>query len=151
MKVKPLMQSESVVYPFRVQAIRSRDQKPQLYLAFPTALVTAIALQPAEAVQWQLLDRRQLRLVRLRSSAPTPQPRTSKKASPCQRPIQPSPISYPFKVQLSRSHRQHRLYVGFPLALAVAIALKHGEAVQWELRDGNDLRLVRPGVAASIT
>jgi len=52
--------------------------------------------------------------------------------------------SYPLRVQAIRSRGQNpRLYVGFPLALAVAIGLEPGEEVQWELLDRGELHLRR--------
>jgi len=53
-----------VTYPLRVQAIRSRGQKPRLYVSFPLALAAAIGLEPGEQVQWELLDRGELHLLR---------------------------------------------------------------------------------------
>ena len=54
-------------------------------------------------------------------------------------------ISYPLRVQAIRSRGQNaRLYVSFPLALAAAIGLEPGEAVQWELLDRGELHLRRP-------
>lgn len=52
-------------YPLRVQAIRTKGQKPRLYVSFPIALAAAIGLEPGEEVQWELLDRGELHLVRL--------------------------------------------------------------------------------------
>ena len=46
-----------VTYPLRVQAMRSRGQKPRLYVSFPLALAAAIGLEPGDEVQWELLDR----------------------------------------------------------------------------------------------
>lgn len=60
----------AVAYPLRVQAIRSRGQNPRLYVSFPLALAAAIGLEPGEAVQWELLDRGELHL--LRPNAPRP-------------------------------------------------------------------------------
>ena len=60
----------AVAYPLRVQAIRSRGQNPRLYVSFPLALAAAIGLAPGEVVQWELLDRGELRL--RRPSAPPP-------------------------------------------------------------------------------
>lgn len=60
----------STSYPLRVQAIRSRGQNPRLYVSFPLALAAAIGLQPGEAVQWELLDRGELHL--LRPNPPVP-------------------------------------------------------------------------------
>jgi hypothetical protein len=63
-------QKTAVAYPLRVQAIRSRGQNPRLYVSFPLALAAAIGLAPGEVVQWELLDRGELRL--RRPSAPPP-------------------------------------------------------------------------------
>ena len=57
-------------YPLKVQAIRSKGQQPRLYISFPLALAAAIGLEPGEAVQWELLDRGELHLVRSRIPAP---------------------------------------------------------------------------------
>ena len=54
----------------RVQAIRSRGQNPRLYVSFPLALAAAIGLEPGEEVQWELLDRGELHLLRQRVPAP---------------------------------------------------------------------------------
>jgi len=63
-------------FPLKVQAIRSKGQKPRLYVSFPLALAAAIGLEPGEEVQWELLDRGELHLTR----ANTPPPSTRKKA-----------------------------------------------------------------------
>jgi hypothetical protein len=52
------------IYPLKVQAIRSKDSKPTLYVYLPIALAAAIGLEPGESVQWELLDRGELHLVR---------------------------------------------------------------------------------------
>jgi hypothetical protein len=57
-------------FPLRVQAIRSRGQNPRLYINFPLALAAAIGLEPGEEVQWELLDRGELRLLRPNAQAP---------------------------------------------------------------------------------
>ena len=57
-------------FPLRVQAIRSRGQNPRLYISFPMALAVAIGLEPGDEVQWELLDRGELHLVRLNPPAP---------------------------------------------------------------------------------
>jgi hypothetical protein len=58
-----------ITYPLKVQAIRSQGQQPRLYVSFPLALAAAMGLNPGDQVQWELLDRSELHLVRL---APTP-------------------------------------------------------------------------------
>jgi hypothetical protein len=79
MKVKRTNQPNKMQtrYPLKVQAIRSRGQQPRLYISFPLALAAAIGLEAGEAVQWELLDRGELHLVRER----TPAPGTSRRAS----------------------------------------------------------------------
>ena len=52
------------IYPLKVQAIRSQGQQPRLYVSFPLALAAAIGLEAGETVQWELLDRGELHLVR---------------------------------------------------------------------------------------
>jgi hypothetical protein len=65
-------------YLLRVQAIRSRGQNPRLYVSFPLALAAAIGLEPGEAVQWELLDRGELHLVRPKKPAPSAKSRARK-------------------------------------------------------------------------
>ena len=65
-------------YPLRVQAIRSRGQNPRLYVGFPLALAVAIGLEPGEEVQWELLDRGELHLLRPHRAAPSTQARAGK-------------------------------------------------------------------------
>ncbi len=64
-------------FPLRVQAIRSQGQNPRLYVSFPLALAAAIGLEPGEEVQWELLDRGELHLVR-----PNPPPPATKLRAP---------------------------------------------------------------------
>lgn len=60
-------QKMPTAYPLRVQAIRSRGQNPRLYVSFPLALAAAIGLEPGEEVQWELLDRGELHLLRVKT------------------------------------------------------------------------------------
>ena len=64
-------------YPLKIQAIRSKGQQPRLYVSFPLALAAAIGLEPGDTVQWELLDRTELHLVRLGA----PPPKTRRRAS----------------------------------------------------------------------
>ena len=66
-------------YPLRVQAIRSKGQQPRLYISLPGALAAAISLEPGELVQWELLDRGELHLIRQSPPAPTTARKASKK------------------------------------------------------------------------
>lgn len=65
-------------YPLRVQAIRSRGQNPRLYVSFPLALAAAIGLEAGEEVQWELLDRGELHLVRPKAAPPSAKSKTVK-------------------------------------------------------------------------
>ena len=57
-------------YPLKVQAIRSKGQAPRMYVSFPMALAAAIGLEPGDEVQWELLDRGELHLVRVNPTQP---------------------------------------------------------------------------------
>jgi len=65
-------------YPLKVQAIRSKGQQPRFYVSFPLALAAAIGVEPGETVQWELLDRGELHLVRPHAKPPS----TRRRASP---------------------------------------------------------------------
>ena len=65
-------------YPLRVQAIRSRGQNPRLYVSFPLALAAAIGLEPGEEVQWELLARGELHLLRPHTPPPAAKTRVGK-------------------------------------------------------------------------
>ncbi|MFH0937676.1 MAG: hypothetical protein V1899_00090 [Planctomycetota bacterium] len=54
-------------YSLKVQAIRSKGQQARLYVYFPLPLAAAIGLSAGESVQWKLLDRDELHLMRQRS------------------------------------------------------------------------------------
>ena len=71
-----------ISYPLRVQAIRTRGQAPRLYVTFPMALAAAIGLEPGDEVQWELLDRGELHLVRLQESEPQAKSRAAKSRRP---------------------------------------------------------------------
>lgn len=60
-------------YNLKVQAIRSSGQQPRLYVYFPLPLAAAIGLAAGDEVEWELLDRRELHLVR--KTVPAPQAR----------------------------------------------------------------------------
>ena len=52
----------------KVQAIRARKQSPRFYVNIPLPLAAALDLEAGEEVQWQLLAKSELRLVRLSPS-----------------------------------------------------------------------------------
>jgi hypothetical protein len=68
------MQAE---YVMKVQVIQSKKQPPRFYVNIPLPLAAALDLQAHEEVQWQLIGRSDLRLLRLSSSAAKP-PRRKK-------------------------------------------------------------------------
>jgi hypothetical protein len=70
-------------YPLKIQAIRSQGQQPRLYVSFPLALAAAIGLEPGDQVQWELLDRSELHLVRLATPPPAAK-RPARKSRPAQ-------------------------------------------------------------------
>jgi len=67
------MQAE---YVMKVQVIRSKKQPPRFYVNIPLPLAAALDLGAGEQVQWQLLDRSDLRLKRL--AAPSASRRAKK-------------------------------------------------------------------------
>ena len=73
------MKEIQTTYPLKVQAIRSKGQQPRLYVSFPLALAAAIGLEPGDLVQWELLDRKELHLVRLKMQPTTTSRRAIKK------------------------------------------------------------------------
>jgi len=66
-------------YPLKVQAMRSQGQQPRFYVSFPLALAAAIGLEAGETVQWELLDRGELHLIRPEAQPPTTRRRAVKK------------------------------------------------------------------------
>jgi hypothetical protein len=66
-------------YPLKVQVMRSQGQQPRFYVSFPLALAAAIGLQGGETVQWELLDRGELHLVRPEAPPPSTRRRAAKK------------------------------------------------------------------------
>lgn len=66
-------------YPLKIQAIRSQGKQPRLFVTFPLALAAAIGLNHGDQVQWELLDRSELHLVRLDPSAPSTRHRAPKR------------------------------------------------------------------------
>jgi hypothetical protein len=66
-------------YPLKVQVMRSKGQQPRFYVSFPLALAAAIGLEGGEIVQWELLDRSELHLLRPQTPPPTTKRRALKK------------------------------------------------------------------------
>jgi hypothetical protein len=61
------MQAE---YPMKVQVIRSKNQPPRFYVNIPLPVAAALEIQGGEEVQWQLLGRNDLRLLRRAADPP---------------------------------------------------------------------------------
>jgi len=57
-------------YVMKVQVIKSQKQPPRFYVNLPLPLAAALDLQGGEPVQWQLLGRSDLRLLRLEPTPP---------------------------------------------------------------------------------
>jgi hypothetical protein len=68
-------------YPLKIQEMRSKGKQPRFYVSFPLALAAAIGVEGGETVQWELLDRGELHLVRSNVPAPTTRRRASTKPS----------------------------------------------------------------------
>jgi hypothetical protein len=67
------MQAE---FEMKVQMIRSKGRATRLFVNIPLPLAAAMDLEAGEYVRWQLLDRTELRLIRLK---PTPLKRPTRK------------------------------------------------------------------------
>ena len=63
------MQAE---YVMKVQVIKSQKQPPRFYVNIPLPLAAALDLRGKEPVQWQLLGRSDLRLIRLKAPPAKP-------------------------------------------------------------------------------
>ena len=63
------MQAE---YVMKVQAIKAKKVSPRFYVNIPLPLAAALDLEEGEEVQWQLLNRSDLRLLRLAASPAKP-------------------------------------------------------------------------------
>ena len=58
-------------YEIKVQVIRSKGRAARVFVNIPMPLAAALDIQAGERVRWQLLDRSELRLVRLESANPS--------------------------------------------------------------------------------
>jgi hypothetical protein len=52
-------------FEMKLQVIRSKGRATRLFVNVPLALAAALDMRPGERLQWQLLDRSDLRLIRL--------------------------------------------------------------------------------------
>ena len=60
----------------------AKNTTPRLYVYFPLPLAAAIGLEPGESVQWELLDRGELHLLRVEPPPTKTKKRASKKGHP---------------------------------------------------------------------
>ena len=54
-----------VLFEMKLQAIRSKGRAGRLFVNVPLALAAALDMHPGERLRWQLLNRSDLRLIRL--------------------------------------------------------------------------------------
>jgi hypothetical protein len=57
-------QVQTATYPLKIQAIRSKGQNLRFYVYLPMPLAAALGIQGGEEVSWELLERKELHLVR---------------------------------------------------------------------------------------
>jgi len=69
-------------YAIKVQVIRSQTQGARFHVNVPLPLAAAIGLEAGEVVEWELLDRGELHLVRPHALPPRARHRTSRTSSP---------------------------------------------------------------------
>jgi hypothetical protein len=62
--------AEVARYPLKIQSIRSKGQNQRFYVYLPMPLAAALGIKGGEEVEWELLDRRELHLVRNIPAAP---------------------------------------------------------------------------------
>jgi len=84
-------------YPLKIQAIRAKGRKPTLYVYVPIPLAAAIDLQPGEEVQWELLDRTELHLVRTNPAPPRTRRRAAKQSHAVETPPKTTARSSPHR------------------------------------------------------
>jgi hypothetical protein len=58
-----------VPFEMKLQVIRSKGRARRLFVNVPLALAAALDMQPGERLRWQLLNRSDLRLIRLDAPA----------------------------------------------------------------------------------
>ena len=66
-----------VPFEMKLQVIRSQGRATRLFVNVPLALAAALDMKPGERLRWQLLNRSDLRLIRL--AAPEPKKRGKKR------------------------------------------------------------------------
>ena len=74
---RTILNKMQATYPLKIQEMRSKGKQPRFYVSFPLALAAAIGLEGGDTVQWELLDRGELHLVRPKVPAPSTRRRAS--------------------------------------------------------------------------
>jgi hypothetical protein len=54
----------AATYPLRIQSIRTKGQNVRFFVYIPMPLAAALGVEGGEEVAWELLDRKELHLVR---------------------------------------------------------------------------------------
>jgi hypothetical protein len=67
---KVAIEHRQVLFEMKLQVIRSNGRATRLFVNVPLALAAALDMQPGERLRWQLLNRSDLRLIRLDAAAP---------------------------------------------------------------------------------
>lgn len=66
---KPQKQDKpAATYNLRIQAIKTKGQNVRFFVYIPMPLAAALGVKGGEEVSWELLDRRELHLVRITPS-----------------------------------------------------------------------------------
>jgi len=65
-----MKRQEVARYPLKIQAIRSSGQNLRFYVYLPMPLAAALGVKGGEEVEWELLNRRELYLVRKKPATP---------------------------------------------------------------------------------
>ncbi len=59
------MQADNAArYPLKIQSIRSSGQNQRFYVYLPMPLAAALGVKGGEAVEWELINRKELYLIR---------------------------------------------------------------------------------------
>ena len=66
-------------YPVRIQAVRSRGAAERPYVNIPIPLARALDIQKGEVVEWKIVNRTHLLLVRQPQPSPMPPPTKTKR------------------------------------------------------------------------
>lgn len=72
-------EDEQVTFEMKLQVIRSKGRANRLFVNVPLALAGALDMKAGERLRWQLLNRSDLRLVRLDAPEPTKAANAGKK------------------------------------------------------------------------